>query len=130
MDNSIMNDKEFEERQRRILELNDCILDKIERALADIDRSVLRLKEKQKTIEYDVELKKPIHEEVTESEKVEIIDSVIDTSALKQLVATLKEVKDINMGLMNSVEDFSEESENGIIMLSSIDEALEDGVSA
>lgn len=130
MDKSIMNDREYEERQRRILELNDRILDKIERALNDIDRSVLRLKEKQKTVEYDVELKKPVFEEVTESEKVEIIDSVIDTTALKQLVATLKEVKDINAALKNSSEDNAEESENGIIMLSKIDEALSNEVSA
>ncbi len=130
MDNSIMNDKEFEERQRRILELNDRILDKVESALADIDRSVLKLKEKQRTIEYDAELKKPIFEEVTESEKVEIIDSVIDTSALKQLVATLKEVKDINAALMANSEDALEKSENGVIMLSAIDEALSGGVSA
>ncbi len=130
MEKSIMNDKEFEERQRRILELNDRILDKVERALTDIDRSVMKLKERQKTIEYDAELKKPIFEEVTESEKVEIIDSVIDTAALKQLVATLKEVKEINAGLMNSSDENHEESESGIIMLSRIDEALADGVSA
>ena len=96
-----INTEEFELRQKRILQISYSILNKVEAALNEVDRTVIKIKEKEKTVEYDGDLKKPISESISETEKVEIIDSVIDTSALKQIVATIKDVKDIHMGFLN-----------------------------
>ena len=118
-----INDTEFELRQKRILEISDRILDKVTKALTE----VIKTKEKEKIVEYDGDLKKPICEKNTETEKVEIIDSVIDTAALKQLVATLKDVKDIHMGFLNGETADEETGENGIIMISDVGNAPEEG---
>jgi len=115
-----INEKDFELRQKRILEISDRILDKVDTALSEVDRSIIKVKEKEKIVEYDSDLKKPISEKHTETEKVEIIDSVIDTASLKQIVATLKDVKDIHMGFMSKEEDISSDEESGIIMISDI----------
>ena len=116
-----INEKEFETRQKRILEISDCILDKVTEALGEVDRTIIKIKEKEKTVEYDGDLKKPISESISETEKVEIIDSVIDTASLKQLVATLKDVKDIHMGFLNGSASEEEMGENGVIMISDAD---------
>lgn len=121
MDIDNLNETEFELRQKRILEISDRILDKVDAALAEVDHSVIKVKEKEKIVEYDSELKKPISEKHTETEKVEIIDSVIDTASLKQIVATLKDVKDIHVGFMAKDEETGDEEESGIIMISDIE---------
>lgn len=118
-----INETEFELRQKRILEISDRILDKVDCALNEVDRSVIKIKEKEKVVEYDSELKKPITETVSETEKVEIIDSVIDTASLKQIVATLKDVKDIHLGFINRETNENENGENGVIMISDIKNA-------
>lgn len=122
-----INETEFELRQKRILEISDRILDKVTKALSEVDRSVIKTKEKEKIVEYDGDLKKPICEKNTETEKVEIIDSVIDTSSLKQLVATLKDVKDIHLGFLNGETGDEETGENGVIMISDVEKAMEEG---
>ena len=78
-------------------------------------------------MEYDGDLKKPICEKNTETEKVEIIDSVIDTAALKQIVATLKDVKDIHMGFLSGESADEETGENGVIMISDVENSPEEG---
>ena len=118
-----INESEFELRQKRILEISDRILDKVDTALKEVDRSVVKIKEKEKVVEYDSELKKPISEKHSETEKVEIIDSVIDTASLKQIVATLKDVKDIHLGFINRETNENENGENGVIMISDIKNA-------
>ena len=118
-----INETEFELRQKRILEISDRILDKVDCALNEVDRSVIKIKEKEKVVEYDSELKKPITETVSETEKVEIIDSVIDTASLKQIVATLKDVKDLHLGFINRETNENENGENGVIMISDIKNA-------
>jgi len=118
--NQNINEEEFESRQKRILEISDRILDKVDAALLEVDRTVMKIKEKEKIVEYDTDLKKPISEKHTETEKVEIIDSVIDTASLKQIVATLKDIKDIHMGFMAKDEPGDEDDENGIIMISDV----------
>ena len=119
--NNIKNIKEsdFEERQKRILEISDRILDKVDAALLEVDRTVIKIKEKEKIVEYDSDLKKPISERHTETEKAEIIDSVIDTASLKQIVATLKDIKDIHLGFMAD-DGQNDDEEGGIIMISDV----------
>ena len=55
-----------------------------------------------------------------ESEKIDVVESLIDTGALKQLVSTLKDIKDIHMGLCRSSD--SDDEESGVIMISPIEE--------
>ena len=119
--NQNINQEEFEARQKRILEISDRILDKVDAALKEVDQTVMKIKEKEKIVEYDSDLKKPISERHTETEKVEIIDSVIDTSSLKQIVATIKDIKDIHMGFAAKDEDNEDSDENGVIMISGVD---------
>ncbi len=121
------NTEEFLLRQKRILQISDSILNKVEAALGEVDRTVIKIKEKEKTVEYDGDLKKPISESISETEKVEIIDSIIDTSALKQIVATLKDVKDIHLGFLNGDSDGESEEDNGVIMISDIETPEEEG---
>ena len=122
-----INTEEFLLRQKRILQISDSILNKVELALNEVDRTVIKIKEKEKTVEYDGDLKKPISESISETEKVEIIDSVIDTSALKQIVATLKDVKDIHMGFLNGDSDSDIAEDNGVIMISDVSPHKKEG---
>ena len=117
MDNK---DTEFDLRKKRILEISDRILDKVDIALGEVDRTIIKTKIKEKTVEYDSESKKVISEKQSEKENAEIIDSVIDTSALKQIVATLKDVKDIHSGLMQTEKAEEDGDNSGIIIISDI----------
>lgn len=109
-----------EKRQERILQLSDMLLDKIEKSISEIDRCIIKTKEKTKTVEYDCDLKKPINESVEETENIEIIDGMIDKMGIKQLVSTLKDIKDIHLGLTGA--DTDDEDENGVIILGEIDD--------
>lgn len=112
---------DFDIREKRILEISDKILDKVDHALKEVDRTVIKIKEKEKIVEYDSELKKPISEKNIETEKAEIVDSVIDTASLKQIVATLKDIKDIHMGFAAKDDENTDDEESGVIMISDID---------
>lgn len=71
-------------------------------------------------MEYDYDTKKPVNEVVEEKENVEIIDGMIDKAALKQLVSTLKDIKDIHLSMTGGEEE--NEDENGIVLLSDVEE--------
>lgn len=118
---------EFDIREKRILEISDKILDKVDHALKEVDRTVIKIKEKEKIVEYDSELKKPISEKNIETEKSEIVDSVIDTASLKQIVATLKDIKDIHMGFAAKGDENTDDGESGVIMISDIDGSSKSG---
>lgn len=110
-------------REDRILKISDRLLDKIEKSITELDRCVVKNKEKTKTVEYDYDTKKPINEVVEEKEDIQIIEGMIDKMGLKQLVSTLKDIKDIHLSM--SGEEVSEE-EGGIIMLSDVTEGCDD----
>lgn len=118
---------DFDIREKRILEISDKILDKVDHALKEVDRTVIKIKEKEKIVEYDSELKKPISEKNIETEKAEIVDSVIDTASLKQIVATLKDIKDIHMGFAAKDDENTDDEESGVIMISDIDGSNKSG---
>ena len=80
----------------------------------------MRTKEKTKSVEYDYDLKKPIKELVEEKENVEIIEGMIDKMGLKQLVSTLKDIKDIQCKL-DDTSSLDEEIERGVVVLGDID---------
>ncbi len=110
-------------REDRILKISDRLLDKIEKSITELDRCIVKNKEKTKTVEYDYDTKKPINEVVEEKEDIQIIEGMIDKMGLKQLVSTLKDIKDIHLSM--SGEAVSEE-ESGIIMLSDVLEGCDD----
>lgn len=112
-------------RQRRILELSDMLLDKIKDSISELDKSIVKTKERQKNIEYDSESKKPINETVEESEKVNIISGMVDKTGIKQLVSTLKDIKDIHMDLCN--DNTGDEQVSGVVLLGDVDEQTLEG---
>ncbi|MDY3302878.1 MAG: hypothetical protein SOW78_01140 [Clostridia bacterium] len=117
-DNSI-ND-ELEKRNRRILELCDKILDKIDTALGEVSKCIVKTKQRSKSIEYDDDMKKPLKESYYESESADIADGQVDTGSLKQIVSTLKDVRDIQAGFVKSDNSDFDADETGIIFISDI----------
>lgn len=113
-------------RKERILTLSDRLLDKIEMSIKEIDRTIIKTKEKTKSVEYDYDLKKPITENVEEKENIEIIDGMIDKAGLKQLVSTLKDIKDIQLSIENE-NTFDEDDECGVVVLGNVDESTLEG---
>lgn len=108
-----------QDREKRILDISDKLLDKIEKSISEIDRCVIRTKERTKNVEYDFDLKKPVSESVEEKENIDIIEGMIDKMGLKQLVSTLKDIKDIHTGLSGTESE--EDEETGIIVLGEVD---------
>lgn len=107
-----------QDREKRILDISDKLLDKIEKSISEIDRCVIKTKERTKNVEYDFDLKKPVSESVEEKENIDIIEGMIDKMGLKQLVSTLKDIKDIHTGLTGTE---TEDDETGIIVLGEVD---------
>ena len=110
-------------REERILNISDSLLDKIEKSINELDRCVVKCKEKTKTLEYDYDTKKPINEVVEEKEDIQIIEGMIDKMGLKQLVSTLKDIKDIHRSIEG---DDGTEEDSGVILLSDVDEETGD----
>ncbi len=108
-----------QDREKRILDISDKLLDKIEKSISEIDRCVIRTKERTKNVEYDFDLKKPINESIEEKENIDIIEGMIDKMGLKQLVSTLKDIKDIHTCFCDAKPD--EDEETGIIVLGEVD---------
>ena len=115
-----------ETREERILHISDRLLTKIEKSIDEIDRCIVKTKERTKNVEYDSDLKKPVSETLSEKENVEIVEGMIDKMGLKQLVSTLKDIKDIHLSFREGgISD--DEDDKGIIILGEIDEdTLED----
>ncbi len=111
-------------REERILNISDSLLDKIEKSISELDRCIVKCKEKTKTLEYDYDTKKPINEVVEEKEDIQIIEGMIDKMGLKQLVSTLKDIKDIHRSIEG--DDRSDDEEAGVIVLSDIDDGAGD----
>ena len=116
--NSEASPEEKELRTRRILALSDRLLDKVHLAMNELGKCEVKNKERTKEVTYDDELKKPISETNKESETIEIHNSLIDTGALKQLVSTLKDIRDIQLGISNT--ENSEGEESGVILISDV----------
>ncbi len=111
-------------REERILSISDSLLDKIEKSIAELDRCIVKNKEKTKTVEYDYDTKKPVNEVVEEKEDIKVIEGMIDKMGLKQLVSTLKDIKDIHMSITGDTP--ADEDEAGVILISDILEEEKD----
>ena len=69
------------------------LIEKIEQAINELDSYVTTTHTKEKTLEYDDEGKKTTGERIVETEEISIVKGLIDRSALKQLAATVKELR-------------------------------------
>lgn len=116
----IISDEANEERTTKILKLSDRMLEKLSSAIDELSLCETREKTRVKEVEYDDEYRKPVKETNTEIEKSEISQTLIDTSALKQLVSTLKDIKDIQQSFLKSQTD--DENEGGVIVISGVEE--------
>ena len=110
-----------ETREERILHISDRLLTKIEKSIDEIDRCIVKTKERTKSVEYDSDLKKPVNETLLEKENVEIVEGMIDKMGLKQLVSTLKDIKDIHLSFAEG-NNINDDEDTGIIVLGEIDE--------
>ena len=111
------------ERIDKILALSDEMIKKVEKALKEIDKTTIKIKERKKEVKYDEELKKPVSEVYTESEKNKTVSSLVDTQNLKQLASTLKELKEIQASILDGS---NQDEGGGLIEISKrLDEVME-----
>ena len=84
-------------RLARVNDLTDRLLDKIERAIMELDLQIARNVQKTKVIEYHNELRpdKPTKEVVEEKETVEEVSTIIDRQGLKQIASALRDIKEV-----------------------------------
>ncbi|MBE6685817.1 MAG: hypothetical protein E7591_01130 [Ruminococcaceae bacterium] len=101
--------------EKRLEEVTLKLIRKLERAIDELDSYVTTVHIKEKNTEYDEEGKKAVFERVVESEEICIKKGLIDRTAIKQLAATIKELKG---------RDMQEEEAEGVEVILS-DEARE-----
>lgn len=84
-------------RLSRIDSIADRLLDKIERAVDELDLYIIKNTKKEKVIEYNNSKapNKPTKEITHEDEKVGMMASIIDKRGLREISAALREIKDI-----------------------------------
>ena len=87
------------ERIASIDDLADELMKKIEQAIGELDRQLVKHMTKTKVIEYHNELRpdKPTKEIVQEEEKLLDVESVIDRQGLKQIASALRDLKEVKM---------------------------------
>ena len=95
--NSISNKKA--DRLARIFDTSDRLLEKIERAVDELDIQLFKKVNKTKVIEYNNEKRpdKPTKEIIEETETFEEISTIVDRSGLKAVADALKSIKEIQM---------------------------------
>ena len=83
----------------RILSISDKLLDKIEKAVDELDLQLCKSVEKVKVIEYknDERPDKPTKETVHETEKVTEIRTIIDRKGAQELASAIKSLKEVQM---------------------------------
>ena len=86
-------------RAARIQTIADRLLDKLEKAVDELNLQLVKNTEKEKIIEYD-HMSRPdkvTREVVHESEKLMEVTTMIDRKGLREITAALKDVRDIQM---------------------------------
>ena len=87
------------DKMSRIDDLADQLLEKLERAITELDLQLCTHTDKTKTIEYNNDRRpdKPTKEVVHEEEKVLETRSIVDRQGLKQIASALKDIKEVKM---------------------------------
>ena len=94
----ILSDKSAD-KMTRVLDLTDKLLNKLERAIEELDIQLYKDVVKTKVIEYNHDLRpdKPTKETIHEEEKVIEVKSIVDRSGLKAIASSLRDIKEIQM---------------------------------
>lgn len=84
-------------RKKRVLDVSDKLLDKIEQAVEELNFQVVKevTKEKETFFENEDSPKKATREITRETQSVSKVESIVDRDGLKQLIAALKDVQDV-----------------------------------
>lgn len=91
--------KKQADRMARIMDASDRLLEKLEKAIGELDMHLTTHKVKTKVIEYRNDLRpdKPTKEIIEEDEKLIEFTSIIDRKGLLAVTDALKNLKDIQM---------------------------------
>ena len=83
----------------RVMDITDKLLDKLEKAVEELDIQLFKDVVKTKEIEYNHELRpdKPTKETIHEEEKVIEVKSIVDRSGIKALASALRDIKEVQM---------------------------------
>ena len=79
--------------EEKIEALTLKLIEKIERAIEELDSYTLTKNIKEKSSEYDAEGKKPICETTVETEEISIVKGTVNTSNLKAIASAIKELR-------------------------------------
>jgi hypothetical protein len=95
--NSISNKKA--DRLTRIFDASDKLLEKVERAIKELDIQLYKKVNKTKVIEYNNTERpdKPTKEIIEEIETVQEVSSIVDRAGLKAVTDALKNLKEVQM---------------------------------
>ena len=87
------------DRIKRLQDVTDKLLEKIEEAVEQLDITLSTNTEKVKVIEYNNALRpdKPTKETITENETVVETRTIIDRSGLKAITSALRDIKEVQM---------------------------------
>lgn len=87
------------ESVRRLQTVTEQLLAKVERAVEELDLTLVTNTEKVKVIEYNNEERpdKPTKETVTEKEEVLATRTIIDRAGLKSIASALRDIKEVQM---------------------------------
>lgn len=99
-------------RIKRLLNISDQLIDRIEQAVGELDQTQVISKKKTRTVEYKDEYApgKPTREIVQEDEKVLAVSSIVDRKGLQQVATALKAVWEITgEAEANSEEDLDDD---------------------
>lgn len=91
--------KKTVDKLKRVSDLTDKLLDKLEKAIEELDTQFVKDVVRTKTIEYNNELRpdKPTKETIHEEEKIIEVRTIIDRSGLKAISSSLRDIKEIQM---------------------------------
>ena len=87
------------DKMARVMDITDKLLDKLERAVDELDIHLVTKAIKVKEIEYNNDLRpdKPTKETITETEKILESRLIVDRAGLKAIASSLRDIKEIQM---------------------------------
>ena len=94
----VLSDKSAD-KLTRVLAITDRLLDKLEKAVEELDIQLYKDVVKTKEIEYNHEKRpdKPTKETIHEQEKVIEVKSIVDRSGIKAIASALRDIKEVQM---------------------------------
>lgn len=86
-------------KMARIDRVTDKLLDKLEKAVEELEIHLVTNTRKEKVIEYSNSLRpdKPTKETIQENEEIVQVVGIVDKAGLRQITAALKDIKEIKM---------------------------------